>query len=86
VDLNGAPTPIRTRVDAGIGNLRIELPSSADVRVAVDSGIGEVNVFGNGSTDGFYAGSGGDPWTGDGQPEFVITVDAGIGNVEVTRA
>jgi phage shock protein PspC (stress-responsive transcriptional regulator) len=85
VDLAGASTPIRTHVDGGIGNVRIELPQSADVQVSVDSGIGDVDVFGDGSSDGFYAGSGSDPWTGDGKPEFVLTVDAGIGNVEVSR-
>ena len=85
VDLAGAPTPIRTHVDGGVGNVRIELPRSADVQVSVDSGIGNVDLFGNGSTGGFYAGSGTASWTGDGQPEFVITVDAGIGNVEVSR-
>jgi phage shock protein PspC (stress-responsive transcriptional regulator) len=85
VDLAGAPTPIRTHVDGGIGNVRIVLPASADVQVSVDDGIGDVDVLGAGSSDGYYAGSGTAPWTGDGKPEFVLTVDAGIGNVEVSR-
>jgi hypothetical protein len=85
VDLAGAASPIRTHVDGGIGNVRIELPPSADVQVSVDDGIGDVDVFGGGESDGYYAGSGTAPWTGDGKPEFVLTVDAGIGNVEVSR-
>jgi phage shock protein PspC (stress-responsive transcriptional regulator) len=86
VDLAGAPTPIRTHVDGGVGNLRVLVPASADVQVSVDGGAGNVDVLGSGSGDGFHAGSGSAPWTGDGRPEFVITIDAGIGNVEVDRA
>jgi phage shock protein PspC (stress-responsive transcriptional regulator) len=85
VELAGAPTPIRTHVDGGVGNLRIQLPASADVQVTVDTGIGNVDVLGNGATDGFYPGTGGASWSADGQPEFILTVDAGIGNVEVAR-
>jgi phage shock protein PspC (stress-responsive transcriptional regulator) len=86
VGLAGAPTPIRTTVDGGVGNLHVLVPSSADVQITVDNGMGNVDVLGHGSTDGFYPGSGSASWTGDGKPEFVITIDAGIGNVEVDRA
>jgi phage shock protein PspC (stress-responsive transcriptional regulator) len=86
VDLAGATTPIRTAVDGGVGNLHVLVPSSADVQITVDDGMGNVDVLGHGSTDGFYAGTGSAPWTGDGQPEFVIAINAGIGNVEVDRA
>jgi predicted membrane protein len=79
-------TPIRTTIDGGVGNLHVVVPDSADVRVTVDNGLGKVGVFGNGPTDGFYAGTGSAPWTGDGNPEFVLSIDAGIGNVEVDRA
>jgi predicted membrane protein len=86
VDLSRAATPIRTTVDGGVGNLHVVVPQSADVQVTVNDGMGHVDVLGNGSTDGLYRGSGSAPWAGDGQPEFVITIDAGIGNVEVDRA
>ena len=86
VDLAGSSTPIRTAVDGGVGNLHVLVPSSADVQITVDDGMGNVDVLGHGSTDGFYPGSGSAPWTGDGQPEFVIRINAGIGNVEVDRA
>jgi phage shock protein PspC (stress-responsive transcriptional regulator) len=86
IDLGAARTPIRTAIDGGVGNLHVVVPDSADVRVTVDDGLGHVDVLGNGSTDGFYPGSGSASWTNDGRPEFVLSIDAGIGNVEVDRA
>jgi phage shock protein PspC (stress-responsive transcriptional regulator) len=85
VDLTRASTPITTRVDGGVGNLHVLLPDSADVRIDVQDGLGHVDVLGHGSTDGYYQGSGA-AWSGDDHPEFVLTIDAGIGNVEVSRA
>lgn len=86
VALGGTTSPITTRLDAGVGNVRVVLPSSADVQVTVDEGIGNITVFGAGSSHGgFFRGAGSAPWTGDGRPEFVLTVDSGIGNVEVSR-
>src|SRR5947209_5413007 len=85
VALAGAPTPIRTSIDGGVGNLHVVVPESADVQVTVDQGLGNVDVFGQGADDAFSAGSGSAPWTGDGRAEFVISIDAGIGNVEVDR-
>ena len=55
------------------------------MQVDVDQGMGNVDVL-DGNGDGFSPGSGSAPWTGDGKPEFVIRIDAGIGNVEVDRA
>jgi phage shock protein PspC (stress-responsive transcriptional regulator) len=86
VDLATAATPLRTRIDGGVGNLHVVLPDSADVQVTVDAGLGHVDVLGNGSTNGYYAGTGSAAWSNDGNPEFVLTIDAGIGNVEVDRA
>jgi phage shock protein PspC (stress-responsive transcriptional regulator) len=86
VDLATAVTPIRTRIDSGVGNLHVVLPASADVQVTVDNGLGNVDVLGGHKTDGYYPGTGTAAWTADGNPEFVLTIDAGIGNVEVDRA
>lgn len=86
VDLAGATTPIRTAIDGGVGNLHVLVPTSADVQISVDDGMGNVDVLDHGSTNGYYPGSGSAPWTGDRNPEFVITINAGIGNVEVDRA
>ncbi|MGY1661343.1 PspC domain-containing protein [Geodermatophilus sp. SYSU D00705] len=86
VDLSDLDGPITTRVDAGVGDVDVLIPRSADVRVQVSSGIGDVDVFGDGVVDGYHAGTGSSPWTGDGDPEIVLTINAGIGDVEVDRA
>jgi phage shock protein PspC (stress-responsive transcriptional regulator) len=79
-------TPVRTRIDHGVGDLTVLVPDSADVRVTVDQGIGDLEVFDQGATDGYFAGTGSAAWTDDGDPEFVITIDSGAGDVEVSRA
>jgi hypothetical protein len=87
VRLAGLETPIRTRIEQGLGDLEIDVPRSADVEVRVDSGLGDVTVFGqDGRADGFYRGTGSAAWSGDDTPEFVLTVHAGLGDVEVSRA
>jgi phage shock protein PspC (stress-responsive transcriptional regulator) len=87
IDLSGLDGPVTTRLDGGVGNLEVTVPRSADVRVDVDGGIGNVDVLGLGldSGGGYSRGSGAD-WSGDDDPEIVLTIDAGIGNVEVDRA
>jgi phage shock protein PspC (stress-responsive transcriptional regulator) len=86
VDVSDLDRPITTRVDAGIGDVDVFVPRSADVRVRVDNGIGTVDVLGEGNSDGgFYEGSGSASWTGDREAEIVLTVHAGIGDVEVSR-
>jgi len=86
VRLTGVDEPIRTRVEHGVGDLEVLVPRSADVEVRVDSGLGDVDVLDDGATDGFFPGSGSASWTDDGEPEFVITIDSGVGDVEVSRA
>jgi phage shock protein PspC (stress-responsive transcriptional regulator) len=76
---------ITTRLDAGVGDVEVILPESADVRVTVDSGLGGVRVFGQNDTRGFFPGEGSRSWTDDGEPEFDVTINAGIGDVEVSR-
>jgi len=82
-DLGG---PILTNIDHGVGNLTVLVPRSADVRIDIDQGIGDLDVFHQGATDGYFAGTGSAAWTDDGDPEFVITIDSGAGDVEVSRA
>jgi len=87
VPLAGLGQPIETRIDHGLGDLTVVVPQSADVRVRVDSGLGDVTVFGGvDQTDGVYPGAGSATWTGDGRAEFVISIDSGFGDVEVSRA
>jgi phage shock protein PspC (stress-responsive transcriptional regulator) len=85
-DLSGLDEPVTTRLDAGVGDVEILVPRSADVRVEVDSGIGDVDVLGGGSDSGYFRGQGSAPWAGDDDPEIVLTINAGIGDVEVSRA
>lgn len=86
VDVSNLNGPIRTRVEHGVGNTEIRVPTDADVRLSVDNGVGNVDVFGQGSLDrGFFPGTGPGSWVDDGRPEFVIVVNSGVGDVEVSR-
>jgi phage shock protein PspC (stress-responsive transcriptional regulator) len=77
---------ITTRLDAGVGDVRVILPRSADVEVSVDSGLGDVRIFGEDRNGGYFPGTGNRSWTDDDEPEFDLTINAGIGDVEVSRA
>ena len=41
-------------------------------------------MFGDSTDSGYYQGRG-EAWSGDDDAEFEITIDSGIGNVEVSR-
>jgi phage shock protein PspC (stress-responsive transcriptional regulator) len=92
LDLSGVAVgnldePIRTTVHAGVGDVDIVVPRDADVRVEVTNGIGDVDVLGTeGSDDGLYPGEGTGSWVDDGTAELFLTVNAGVGDVEVSRA
>ncbi|MFP5372968.1 MAG: hypothetical protein ACLGI3_19810, partial [Actinomycetes bacterium] len=87
VPLAGLDEPIGTRVDIGVGDIVVHVPESADFRLEVEQGLGDVTVrSGEQPPQGdFYPGSGSTPWTDDGRPEFVLTIIAGLGDVEVSR-
>ena len=87
VDLADLDAPIRTRVEGGIGEIRVVVPRSADVRVTADVGAGDVRGPGSDDVlDGqLVPGTGSAAWTDDGRPEFVIDVDLGVGDLEVSR-
>lgn len=85
IGLSGLDGPVTTRIDGGVGNVVVTVPRSADVRIDVDGGMGNVDLLGLGSDGGYSRGSGA-AWSGDEDPEIVLTIDAGIGNVEVDRA
>jgi phage shock protein PspC (stress-responsive transcriptional regulator) len=86
IDLSRLDGPVTTRIDGGVGDVEVLVPRSADVRVDVSSGVGEVDVLDLDSDGGLSRGTGSAAWTGDGQPEIELTIDAGIGDVEVSRA
>jgi phage shock protein PspC (stress-responsive transcriptional regulator) len=86
LDRPTSESPVTTRIDHGVGDLEVIVPRSADVQLRVEQGVGDVRVFDQGAaTDGFFPGSGSRPWTDDGEPEFVVTIHSGLGDVEVSR-
>jgi len=84
-DLSDLDQPVTTQVNGGLGDVDVLVPRSADVRVDVHSGLGEVDVLDLASDGGLSLGSGA-AWSGDGEPDIVLTINAGIGDVEVDRA
>jgi phage shock protein PspC (stress-responsive transcriptional regulator) len=85
VDLAGVSRPISVTLHSGIGDVEVVVPRSADVQVQVDNGIGDAEVFGEPSDGGFYPGTGSAAWTDDDDAEFRLTIESGIGDVEVSR-
>ena len=86
LDLRGEDQPVRTRVQHGIGDVDVTVPRSADVRVEVENGLGDVDLFGAGNTnDSYFPGSGSAEWSDDGRAEIVLQINAGLGDVEVSR-
>jgi phage shock protein PspC (stress-responsive transcriptional regulator) len=77
---------LEVRIEHGVGDLDVVVPRSADVQLEGEHGLGDVEVFDRGSeTEGFFPGEGNQRWTDDGRAEFVITVNSGVGDVEVSR-
>ena len=86
LDQSTSATTVTTRVEHGVGDLKVIVPRSADVQLLVEQGIGDLKVFDRGAAaDGFFPGTGSQPWTDDGKPEFVLTINSGLGDVEVSR-
>jgi phage shock protein PspC (stress-responsive transcriptional regulator) len=78
--------PVTTHIEHGVGDLQVIVPRSADVQLLVEQGIGDLQVFDRGAAaDGFFPGTGSQPWTDDGEPEIVLTINSGLGDVEVSR-
>src|SRR3954466_14980118 len=86
VDVSHLDAPISTRIEHGLGDVKVLVPRDADVRLTVMSGVGSIDAFGQGSLDrGFFPGSGSGSWVDDSKAEFVIAVHNGAGDVEVSR-
>ncbi|MET0763657.1 MAG: PspC domain-containing protein [Blastococcus sp.] len=86
VSVAGIDQPIRTQVDHGLGDVTVIVPDSADFQLRVDQGVGDLTVLSEpGVPDGLYEGTGTASWTGDGDPEFILTIHNGLGDVEVSR-
>jgi hypothetical protein len=82
-----APTPVGTRIDAGLGAVEILVPRDADVRLTAESGLGSVE-FDDQETDGpgarLSVNDLGADGVAAGRP-LVLDVHAGVGSVEVHR-
>ena len=85
IDLADLGRPISVVVHSGIGDVDVIVPRSADVQVDVDNGLGDAEVFGRRSDNGYHPGTGGAAWTDDDDAEFRLTIESGIGDVEVSR-
>ena len=86
VDLPALSGPVAIAIESGVGDVDVLVPSAADVEITVDNGIGEAELFGQDRSDGgFYPGNGQAAWTDDDEPEFVLTIESGLGDVEVSR-
>jgi hypothetical protein len=79
IDLSGATADLVADVEAGIGKLKLLLPSDVGVRVEAEGGIGHVQAKGLTSD--------GEAWTNDAwgksEPSIRVTVEGGIGEVEI---
>jgi phage shock protein PspC (stress-responsive transcriptional regulator) len=86
VDVSDLDRPISFRVEHGFGDLTIRMPEDADVQLDIDQGVGSVDAFDEGSVyDGYFPGDGSGSWVDDGEPEFDVTINSGVGDVELSR-
>jgi phage shock protein PspC (stress-responsive transcriptional regulator) len=86
IDVSSLAAPITTQVQDGVGDVTIRVPADADVQLTVHSGMGSVDAFGQGAVDdGLFPGTGTGSWVNDGKAEIDLIIDAGLGDVEVSR-
>ncbi|MGY1811852.1 PspC domain-containing protein [Blastococcus sp. SYSU D00820] len=86
VDVSDLDEPIRLTVEHGVGDLDVVLPREADVQLDVDAGVGQVEVFDVGSSDGgFFPGTGSGRDVGDDEAEIILSIEHGVGDLEVSR-
>jgi hypothetical protein len=87
VDVSDLDRPIRTTLHTGVGDVDVLLPEDADARVVVNHGLGDVTVLPDEAPDGdLYPGEGPGSWVDDGTAEIILTINAGVGDLEVSRA
>jgi hypothetical protein len=79
IDLSGTTTDLTADVEAGIGKLKLLLPTDVGVRVEAEGGIGHVQAKGLTSD--------GEAWTSDAwgksKVSILVKVEGGIGEVEI---
>lgn len=79
IDLSGTTADLTADVEAGIGKLKLLVPSDVGVRVEAEGGIGHIQAKGLTSN--------GEAWTNDAwgksKASILIKVEGGIGEVEI---
>jgi phage shock protein PspC (stress-responsive transcriptional regulator) len=85
IDVSDLDEPVRTTLNAGIGDVDIVVPPDADISLDVNNGIGDVEIFGSDAADGGFWPAEGSSWLDEGDPDIVLTINAGVGDVEVLR-
>ena len=86
-DVDFSEQLVRTKVSAGVGNIQVIVPRTADVSIDGRAGIGEVDLFGevaNGTSASRSVVDHGPG--GDGTIDLTLDLDVSIGRVEVDRA
>jgi phage shock protein PspC (stress-responsive transcriptional regulator) len=86
-DVDLSKQSVQTKVSAGIGNIEVIVPRTADVSVDGRAGIGEVDLLGqvaNGTSAQRTVVDNGPG--GDGKIDVTLDLDVSIGRVEVDRA
>jgi hypothetical protein len=87
VDFTGQDSTVD--LSAGAGNVKVLLPSTVDTTVTVHNGMGNVTLFGDQQPHGYRDGDQsvtnlGSDGTGGGT--LNLSINAGMGNVEVSRS
>ncbi|HEY7101924.1 MAG TPA: PspC domain-containing protein [Mycobacteriales bacterium] len=86
-DVDLSKQQVQTKVSAGIGNVEVIVPRTADVAVDGRAGIGEIDLLGqtaNGTSAQRSVVDNG--LGGDGKIDLTLDLDVSIGRVEVDRA
>ncbi len=83
VDLSGAWThDLDVKIDSGVGELTVILPSEVGVSVQVDGGIVSLNADGLTRSNGRYVNEA----AGGTGPQISINIDAGVGEINLVFA
>ena len=86
LDVSDLDEPVVIEVRHDIGDVDVILPADADARLTASVDLGSVDLLGQGALEnGFFRGHGQGSWVGDDEAEFDVTIENGLGDVEVSR-
>ena len=89
LDLSGVEFPAGTTavaINVGMGDVTVRVPDDVQVRLQAEMGMGDIQVFNREVADGIgikrhFTSEGGDPGR-----ELFITVNVGLGDIDIQRA